>query len=120
MKRRRLLVTVVVAAIFAGPIVAFGLYHGLESGDGLGARSGGGGMLGQMSDLAYGFQRGALTTWDDLSHRSKTVQRPEPLHRFSLSRFVQSVPEPDTWAMMILGFAATGSVLRRRRAGRRA
>jgi len=29
---------------------------------------------------------------------------------------ITAVPEPATWAMMILGFGAAGSVLRRRRA----
>jgi hypothetical protein len=29
-----------------------------------------------------------------------------------------SVPEPATWAMMIMGFGAAGSVLRRRKAAR--
>jgi hypothetical protein len=29
-----------------------------------------------------------------------------------------AIPEPSTWAMMILGFGAAGSVLRRRRTGR--
>jgi hypothetical protein len=32
---------------------------------------------------------------------------------------VQAIPEPTTWAMMILGFGAVGAVARRRRAGRR-
>lgn len=37
------------------------------------------------------------------------------LYRLTLSAAVGAVPEPATWAMMILGFGAAGTALRRRR-----
>jgi hypothetical protein len=33
-----------------------------------------------------------------------------------LSASITAVPEPATWAMMIIGFGAAGSMIRRRRA----
>ncbi|WP_341850154.1 PEPxxWA-CTERM sorting domain-containing protein [Sphingomonas natans] len=48
---------------------------------------------------------------DDPAYRVSTAQ---------LAAQAADVPEPASWALMILGFGAAGCVMRRRRAGERA
>jgi PEP-CTERM motif-containing protein len=48
-------------------------------------------------------------TFDNWSDNNKE-------HAFHLTGLTSGVPEPSTWAMMILGFGAAGVALRRRRA----
>jgi hypothetical protein len=39
----------------------------------------------------------------------------ETVLRQDISGYVQAVPEPGTWAMMLVGFAGIGVAMRRRR-----
>jgi hypothetical protein len=49
---------------------------------------------------------------------SALVGQFDPVLTFDVT-LTPAVPEPGTWSIMILGFAAMGGVLRRRRAQRR-
>jgi hypothetical protein len=41
--------------------------------------------------------------------------RPFDNYRITIANAVGAVPEPSTWAMMLIGFGAVGASLRRRR-----
>jgi len=56
---------------------------------------------------------GTYSVW--LQEISPTPQGVNPRLPFSFAFVVASVPEPSTWAMMLLGFGGIGLALRRRR-----
>ena len=56
---------------------------------------------------------GTYSVW--LQEISPTPQGVSPQLPFSFAFIVGGVPEPSTWAMMLLGFGAIGLVLRRQR-----
>jgi hypothetical protein len=56
---------------------------------------------------------GTYSVW--LQEISPTPEGANPRLPFSFAFIVASVPEPSTWATMLLGFAGIGIALRRRR-----
>jgi hypothetical protein len=76
-----------------GPVVGMGLTHASAGGDGSGQGADGG----NSSDGA-----GTQTVVDDFGGSSDL-------------RLVAGVPEPESWALMIVGFAGMGALLRNRR-----
>jgi hypothetical protein len=56
------------------------------------------------------------TGGDVFTHASYQVSDPTPLGQVRIGGVAAVVPEPATWAMMIVGFGGLGALLRRRRA----
>jgi hypothetical protein len=57
-----------------------------------------------------------LTTPSEDSPAAAEATTPAAQSLANLYHFAAAVPEPMTWAMMIVGFGAAGQILRRRRA----
>ncbi|WP_293901267.1 PEPxxWA-CTERM sorting domain-containing protein [Phenylobacterium sp.] len=60
---------------------------------------------------------GATGAFQSIGTLDRRVPRPLNTGTFSGSLNLPAVPEPATWAMMILGFGLTGTAMRRRRVG---
>ncbi len=58
---------------------------------------------------------GASGAFQAIGTLDRTVPRPLSQNTFSGTLNLPAVPEPATWAMMILGFGLTGAAVRRRR-----
>ncbi|MGZ3371658.1 MAG: PEPxxWA-CTERM sorting domain-containing protein, partial [Caulobacteraceae bacterium] len=58
------------------------------------------------------------TTYEDANDRVFTITSlSDPSHQnFAIGWPVQGVPEPATWAMMLVGFGGLGAMLRQRKA----
>lgn len=76
-----------------------------------------------VTTLAFASAAGAaevynqpLTTPSEDGKAAAEAANPAAQSVASLYRFAAAVPEPMTWAMMIIGFGAAGQILRRRRA----
>lgn len=55
-----------------------------------------------------------LQTAADYIFNAGGLDNSTPIYRITFSSAVAAVPEPSTWAMMIVGFGLTGTALRRR------
>lgn len=58
--------------------------------------------------------RGAAAAGDTFTAAADSAQEQDPAQLAAWSIGVMAVPEPNSWAMMIAGFAVVGYVMRRR------
>ena len=70
---------------------------------------------GPFAHQPTGGVEGPLTGWSGLSQRRVGAYTLQLTGVGSPGRLPGGVPEPSAWALMILGFGAAGSALRRRR-----
>jgi len=74
-------------------------------------------------EIAYGVPNGTLVYEETraenafISLYAVAVDDSDIAYSYSITLLDGAVPEPATWAMMIIGFGATGALLRRRRFG---
>lgn len=66
-------------------------------------------------DLKFGSTNLSTLTLDNLAVRYQSINAPGIQGGSGTGGMITAVPEPGTWALMLIGFGAIGSAMRRRR-----